>query len=213
MAIRTLPGADAWIKEKAKLTVLKEAVPECRGCDLYKPATQAVFGEGRKAASILFIGEQPGDEEDRTGRPFVGPAGRLFDRALEEAGIDRDTTYVTNAVKHFKFEERGKRRIHKKPVDTEIAACRPWLEAEFAAVHPDITVCLGATALQAVLGKERRVLRDRGLFFDHPTAGSVTTTVHPSAILRAVDSDQRHADFEAFVKDLQAVRRKLDSLG
>jgi len=188
---------------------------ECESCDLNRSGTIFVPSRGPAGggASLAVVGEAPGYYEAEQGKPFVGPAGGVLDRGLEAAQIDRAEVYVTNAVKHFKFEERGKRRIHKKPSDTEIAACRPWLEAEFAAVHPEITVCLGATALQAVLGKERRVLRDRGQFFDHPTAGSVTTTVHPSAILRAVDSDQREADFEAFVKDLKAVRRKLDSMG
>ena len=213
MAVRKNLGAEIYVPHGAALDRLCIAVQECRGCELYRHATQAVFGEGRSKARIVLVGEQPGDKEVLAGKPFVGPAGGVLDRGLEAAQIDRAEVYVTNAVKHFKFEERGKRRIHKKPSDTEIAACRPWLEAEFAAVHPEITVCLGATALQAVLGKERRVLRDRGQFFDHPTAGSVTTTVHPSAILRAVDSDQREADFEAFVKDLKAVRRKLDSMG
>jgi len=213
MAVRKNLGAEMYVPHGAALDRLCGAVQECRGCELYRYATQAVFGAGPSKARIVMVGEQPGDKEDLAGKPFVGPAGGVLDRALEAAQIDRAEVYVTNAVKHFKFEERGRRRLHKKPSDTEIAACRPWLEAEFAAVHPEITVCLGATALQAVLGKERRVLKDRGRFFDHPTAGAVTVTVHPSAVLRAVDSDQREADFEAFVKDLKAVRLKLDSMG
>jgi uracil-DNA glycosylase family protein len=212
MAVKQNEGAESYVPRDALLDQLCIAVQKCKGCELYRHATQAVFGEGRSKARVVMVGEQPGDKEDLAGKPFVGPAGGVLDRALEAAEIDRAEVYITNAVKHFKFEERGKRRIHKKPSDTEIAACRPWLEAEFAALHPQITVCLGATALQAVLGKERRVLKDRGRFFDHPTAGIVTTTVHPSAILRTTDSDQREADFEAFVKDLKAVRSKLDSL-
>ena len=206
------PGAESYVPPGATLDRLCNAAQKCKGCELYRHATQAVFGAGPSRARIVMVGEQPGDKEDLAGKPFVGPAGGVLDRALEAAHIDRADVYVTNAVKHFKFEERGKRRIHKKPSDSEILACRPWLEAEFAAVHPEITVCLGATALQAVLGKARRVLKDRGRFFDHPTGGAVTVTVHPSAILRAVDSDRRKADFEAFVNDLQVVRRKLDSL-
>ena len=179
MAVRKNLGAEMYVPHGAALDRLCGAVQECRGCELYRHATQAVFGAGPSKARIVMVGEQPGDKEDLAGKPFVGPAGGVLDRALEAAQIDRAEVYVTNAVKHFKFEERGKRRIHKKPSDTEIAACRPWLEAEFAAVHPEITVCLGATALQAVLGKERRVLKDRGRFFDHPAAGAVTVTVHP----------------------------------
>jgi len=152
---------------------------------LYKFAKQAVFGEGRRASAIVFIGKQPGDEEDRQGRPFVGPAGRLLDRAFEDAGIDRGAVYVTNAVKHFKFEERGKRRIHKKPNGTELKACRPWLEAEVAAIRPKILVCLGATAAQAVFGPGWRVTEERGRFVEHPWAPHATSTVHPSSILRA----------------------------
>ena len=152
------------------LPQLREAVQSCRGCDLYKCATHAILGEGAAASSIVFIGEQPGDEEDRQGRPFVGPAGRLFDRALREAGIDRLAVYLTNAVKHFKFEERGKRRIHKKPNGTEIKACRPWLQAEIELIQPSIIVCLGATAAQSVFGPAWRVTKERGRFVEHPWA-------------------------------------------
>jgi uracil-DNA glycosylase family protein len=194
--------AAAFIPPHPTLPILKDAVQTCQGCDLYRHATQAVFGEGRKSASILFIGEQPGNEEDLQGRPFVGPAGRLFDRALEDAGIDRSTTYVTNAVKHFKFEERGKRRIHKKPGGLEIKACRPWLEAEIAVIRPEILVCLGATAAQSVFGAAYRVTRQRGQFVDHPWAQHATSTVHPSAILRA---EQRDIEYQKFVADLVKV--------
>ena len=185
----------------------------CQGCALYRNATQAVFGEGSAKARIVMVGEQPGDKEDLAGKPFVRPAGGMLDRALEEAGIDRSDVYITNSVKHFKFEERGKRRIHKKPSRAEIVACRPWLEAELALIRPEIIVCLGATAAQAVIGKEHRVLKDRGRFFDHPMAKSATATVHPSAILRAPDPDRRRSDYEAFVKDLKGVRRRLEKVG
>src|SRR5260370_25593012 len=156
-------------------------------------------------------GEQPGDKRDLAGSPFAGPAGGLLTRALEEAGIDRSDVYITNAVKHFKFEERGKRRIHKKPSETEIVACRPWLDAEFSLIKPEIVVCLGATAAHAVIGKKHRLLQERGHFFEHSSAKSVTATVHPSAILRAPTPEQRHAAYEAFVADLKAVRKKLES--
>jgi DNA polymerase len=159
----------------------------------------------------LFIGEQPGDQEDQQGRPFVGPAGRLFDRALEEAGIDRSQVYVTNAVKHFKFEERGKRRIHKKPTVAETRACQPWLEAEIAAIKPKIIVCLGATAAQSVFGPDYRVTRDRGAFVNHPWAPHATSTMHPSAILRAPD-DQRAVEYQLFVDDLRKVKKLADKL-
>jgi uracil-DNA glycosylase family protein len=162
------PGNTAeFLPARKTLPQLREAVQGCRGCDLYRHATQAVAGEGPPAATIVFIGEQPGDEEDRQGRPFVGPAGRLLDRALQDAGIDRADVYVTNAVKHFKFEERGKRRIHKKPSAAESKACRPWLEAEVTAIRPKILVCLGATAAQSVFGPEYRVTKERGQFVTH----------------------------------------------
>jgi uracil-DNA glycosylase len=157
----------------------------------------------------MIVGEQPGDREDLAGRPFVGPAGALLDRALADAGIERSDVYVTNAVKHFKFEERGKRRIHKKPSSGETAACRPWLEAELAIVQPELVVCLGATAARSVIGPKHRLLGQRGHFFPHPWAEAVTATVHPSAILRAPDPERRHQDYQAFVKDLIAVREKL----
>ncbi len=187
------------------LPVLRDELQHCRNCDLYKFATQAVPGEGKKKARIVFVGEQPGDEEDKTGRPFVGPAGRLFDRALDEAGIDRSEAFVTNAVKHFKFEERGKRRIHKKPSAGEIKACRPWLEAELVIIRPQVLVCLGATAAQSVFGPDYRVTRERGKIVEHAWAPRATSTIHPSAILRA-PGEQRHLEFERFVNDLRLVR-------
>jgi DNA polymerase len=199
---KQLPGAEQFVPSHASLPVLREAAQHCRGCDLYRNATQAVLGEGPATAHIMLVGEQPGDREDLSGRPFVGPAGGLLDRALADAGIARDDVYVTNAVKHFKFEERGKRRIHKKPNDSEIEACKPWLWAEIARVKPSVIVCLGASAARAVIGKEHRLLKERGKLFDHPMARRVTATVHPSAILRAPDTERRHAEYDAFVKDL-----------
>lgn len=201
-----MKDATEFIPKQRTLPVLREAVQECRGCDLYRHATQAVFGEGPKSAAVMFIGEQPGDEEDRLGRPFVGPAGRLFDRALQDAGIDRSDVYVTNAVKHFKFEERGKRRIHKKPGNSDVKACRPWLEAEIMAIDPAIIVCLGATAAQSVFGPDYRVTKERGKFVAHPWGPHATSTIHPSAILRAPDEEQRHVEYERFVGDLKKVR-------
>lgn len=201
-------GAE-FLPERKTLPALREAVKDCRGCDLYRHATQAVFGEGPRASSALFIGEQPGDEEDRDGRPFIGPAGRLLSRALEEAEIDRSLVYVTNAVKHFKFEERGKRRIHKKPNAAEIRACRPWLEAEIAVVKPLVIVCLGATAAQTVFGPEYRLTKLRGQFIAHRWAPYATSTIHPSAILRSPDEESRHAEYARFIQDLKLVREQL----
>jgi uracil-DNA glycosylase len=198
-------GAAEFLPARKTLPQLREAVQGCRGCDLYLHATQAVAGEGPPTAPIVFIGEQPDDEEDRQGRPFVGPSGRLLDRALQDAGIDRADVYVTNAVKHFKFEERGKRRIHKKPSAAESKACRPWLEAELKAIRPKILVCLGATAAQSVFGPEYRVTKERGQFVTHAWAPQATSTVHPSAILRAPD-EQRESEYRQFVDDLKKVR-------
>ena len=188
------------------LPALRKAVQHCQGCDLYKCATQAVFGEGPKSAHIVFIGEQPGNEEDKAGKPFVGPAGRLFDRALKDAGIARSTVYITNAVKHFKFEERGRRRLHKKPGAGEAAACMPWLEAELAAIRPGILVCLGATAAQAIFGGEYRVTRERGKFVENEWATLATSTVHPSSILRAPDGE-RQVEYARFVAELVEIGR------
>ena len=204
------PSAAPFVPARHSLSALREAVQDCRGCDLYRYATQAVLGEGPKSARIAMIGEQPGDEEDRRGHPFVGPAGKLLDRALLDAGIDRSTVYVSNAVKHFKFEERGKRRLHKKPGMSEIKACRPWLEAEMAIIKPRIIVCLGATAAQSILGPQYRLTRERGKFVEHPWAPLVTATVHPSAILRAPDDDQRHEEYRKFILDLKRVRETLN---
>jgi DNA polymerase len=209
MAQTNTVSAAEFVPAHPTLRRLQEAVQGCRGCDLFAHATQAVFGEGPGKAPIVFIGEQPGDEEDRKGHPFVGPAGRLLDRALEEAGIDRAQTYVTNAVKHFKFEERGKRRLHKKPNGTEIHACRPWLEAELALIHPEVIVCLGATAAQAIFGPTYRVTQERGRFVETSWAPRATSTVHPSAILRAPDGAQRHAEYQKFVGDLTKVAHLL----
>lgn len=198
-------SAADYIPEHPTPRALREAVQTCRGCHLYAHATQAVFGEGPRSAEIAFIGEQPGDEEDRQGHPFVGPSGKLLDRALVEAGIDRSVVYVTNAVKHFKFEARGKRRLHKKPNGLEMRACRPWLEAEINLIQPQIIVCLGATAAQTIFGGAYRLTKERGQFVNNSWAPHVTSTVHPSAILRAPDEKQRHIEYEKFVGDLKKV--------
>jgi DNA polymerase len=202
------PGAAEVVPPHPTLRQLREAVQHCKGCDLYRHATQAVLGEGRAKARVVLVGEQPGDREDLAGKPFVGPAGGLLARALGDAGIARDDVYLTNAVKHFKFEERGKRRIHKKPTDSEIEACKPWLWAELACVRPEVIVCLGASAARAVIGKQHQLLKQRGEFLSHAMARHVMATVHPSAILRAPDSE-RHSEYQAFVKDLAKVGREL----
>jgi uracil-DNA glycosylase len=201
--------AAEYVPARLSLPTLREAVQGCRGCPLYANATQAVFGEGTAHAEVMLVGEQPGDKEDIAGRPFVGPAGRLLDEALAEAGIDRSRAYVTNAVKHFKWQGRGKRRIHQKPTWSESVACRPWLEAELAAVRPHVVVALGATAAQSLLGRDFRVTRQRGEPVDSPLAEHVVATVHPSSILRQRDDDARQAEFAAFVHDLRVVARLL----
>jgi DNA polymerase len=198
-------SAAAYIPERPTLPRLREAAAGCRACPLWQTGTQTVFGEGPAGAPVMLVGEQPGDREDIEGRPFVGPAGRILDEALAEAGIDRDATYVTNAVKHFKWEARGKRRIHAKPTWSETMACRPWLEAEIAVVRPRVLVCLGAVAAQSLLGKEFRVTKQRGEWIESDLAELVTATIHPSAILRQRDADARHAEFGRFVDDLRKV--------
>lgn len=195
-------SAADFLPEELTLPALREAAAGCRGCQLWQVGTQTVFGEGDAAARALFVGEQPGDQEDRAGKPFAGPAGRVFDEALEAAGIDRSSVYVTNAVKHFKWQARGKRRIHQKPNWTEITACRPWLEAELEAVKPRVLVLLGATAAQSLLGRDFRVTQHRGELLDSGLAEAVTATVHPSSILRGEPAD-REANFAAFVDDLR----------
>src|SRR3954471_24178958 len=190
------------------LNTLRQAARTCKACPLWKLGTQTVFGEGRKGARILFVGEQPGDKEDLEGRPFVGRAGTVLDRALDEAGIDRQDVYVTNAVKHFKWEPRGKRRIHKKPNAMEIAACRPWLDAEIEAVKPEVIVCLGATAAQGLLGKQFRVTKSRGEIIESE-GKTMLATVHPSSILRAPDDETRRLERQKFVEDLRVMAEYL----
>jgi uracil-DNA glycosylase family protein len=197
------------IDDPRSLRSVAEAAKDCRGCDLWARATQTVFGEGPRSATVLFVGEQPGDKEDLAGQPFVGPAGRLFDEALAEAGIERKRTYVTNAVKHFKWRASGKRRLHEKPNSAEIAACRVWLELELRLVKPDIVVALGATAAQALLGRAFRVTKQRGKVVASPLASRVVATVHPSSILRAPDEESRRAEMRAFVRDLRVVAKLL----
>lgn len=197
-----MPAKDL-IPRKPTLANLREAAGDCRACDLWENATQTVFGEGPRRARVLLIGEQPGNDEDLEGRPFVGRAGRVLDQALDEAGIDRGEAYVTNIVKHFKWEPRGKRRIHKRPNSVEIRACRPWLDAEIALVKPKIIVCLGATASQAMLGRAFRVTRERGRLIESDLARAVIATVHPSSILRAPDEQTRQTEFARFVDDLK----------
>lgn len=192
---------------KSSIEAASRAAAKCRACDLWKNATQTVFGEGADKATLMFVAEQPGDKEDLAGHPFVGPAGKLLDEALLEAGVDRSKVYITNAVKHFKWEPatRGKRRIHKKPRASEIAACRPWLETELAIVKPEIVVCLGATAAQSVLGPGFSVTRERGKIRSSPLASKVVATVHPSSILRAPDDAARRTQMQAFIRDLAVV--------
>ena len=208
-AVATGSAAD-FIPPDPTLPKLQTAAAECRGCHLWTVGTQTVFGEGPRAATVMFVGEQPGDQEDRQGRPFVGPSGELLDAALEEARIDRSEVYVTNTVKHFKWERgTGKRRIHKKPNDSEIRACRPWLEAEIALVKPHVIVALGATAAQARLGKQFRVTQDRGKPIESPWAEAVIATVHPSSVLRAPDPESRERAEREFMEDVKKVAEYL----
>jgi len=200
-----LETAAPLIPERPTLANLIRAAAACHACPLWKTGTQTVFGEGAVQSKVLLVGEQPGNDEDLAGRPFVGPAGRLLDAALEEAGIDRSTAYVTNVVKHFKWEPSGKRRLHKKPNAREIAACRPWLEAELALIKPAVLVCLGATADQALLGRDFRVSEQHGQFIESPLARYVMATVHPSSILRAPDEAARHEARRQFIVDLKRV--------
>jgi uracil-DNA glycosylase len=208
-ATATGSAADFLPKERT-LAALRQGAAHCRGCHLWQRATQTVFGAGPEDARLMLVGEQPGHEEDLAGLPFVGPAGRLLDRALEEAGIDRRQVYVTNVVKHFKWEAKGRRRIHAKPSAMEIAACLPWLEAELDVIKPSALVCLGATAAQALLGPKFRVTRQRGEWISSRWAPQVMATIHPSAILRAPDDEARQAEMERFVADLATLREVLD---
>jgi len=198
-------AAAEYLPDRLSLPALREAVQGCRGCGLWEHATQGVLGEGSQSAELVFVGEQPGDQEDKQGRPFVGPAGRILDQALDEAGIDRSRAYVTNAVKHFKWKARGKRRIHQKPTWSELVACKPWLEAELELVKPRVLVCLGATAAQSLLGKQFRVTRERGVPLESDLAEHVLATIHPSAVLRAPDDEARQAELDGLVRDLRVV--------
>jgi DNA polymerase len=205
-------SAAEFLPQKRNLTALRSAAQGCRGCELWRDATQTVFGEGPRRASLMLVGEQPGDREDREGKPFVGPAGRLLDRALEEAGIDRTLVYTTNAVKHFKWRPRGKRRLHQTPRAGEIAACKPWLESEIEVIGPDALVALGATAAKAVFGSKVRVMRDRGKLLETPYAEVGTVTVHPSSVLRVPEDELRKVARAELIEDLAAVRTALERL-
>jgi uracil-DNA glycosylase family protein len=204
--------ATPFLPERPSLKALREAADGCRGCHLWRHATQTVFGEGRKSSRLMLVGEQPGDREDRMGKPFVGPASREFDRGLEAAGIERRDAYLTNVVKHFKFEERGRRRIHQTPKRFEVDACRPWLEAELEVVQPEALVLLGATAAKALLGSSFRVTQHRGELLDSELAPIVAATVHPSSILRQPDEESRVAEREAFAADLKVVAKALSEV-
>ena len=201
--------ATPFLPERRTLATLRKAAAGCRGCHLWRGASQTVFGEGLKRSRVMFVGEQPGDQEDRQGKPFVGPAGKELDRGLGAAGIARDEAYVTNVVKHFKFEERGRRRIHQTPKRFEVDACRPWLDEELRVVEPEALVLLGATAAKAVLGSSFRLTQHRGELLDSDLAPIVTATIHPSAILRAPDEDSRIAQRDSFAEDLRVVARAL----
>jgi DNA polymerase len=206
-----MTSAADFLPERTTLSSLREAAASCEGCELFRDATQIVFGEGPTGARVVMVGEQPGDKEDLAGKPFVGPAGRVLDDAIEEAGLIRDEIYVTNIVKHFRFVRRGKKRIHKKPDMEHVRACTPWLEAELARIGPEVLVLLGATAAQALLGGAFRVTRQRGTFVDSPLAPLVTATVHPSSILRSRTEEERREAFGGLVADLRTVRRGLSA--
>ena len=210
MVKRHKESAADLIPDHPTLATVREAAKDCQACDLYKRGTQTVFGEGRRKAELMLVGEQPGDAEDLSGHPFVGPAGKLLDKALAEAGIDRAAVYVTNVVKHFKWEPRGKRRIHKKPNTAEIAACRPWLDIEIELIKPRAIVCLGATAAQALLGPKFKVTAHRGEFIPSSLAPVVVATVHPSSLLRAPDDETRRRETARFIDELRTVARALN---
>ena len=205
-------SARDFLPDSRSVEELRAAAESCQGCDLYRNATQTVFGEGPESAKVMLVGEQPGDAEDRAGHPFVGPAGRLLDKALTEAGIPRDQTYVSNAVKHFKFIWRGKRRLHQKPSVREVAACRPWLEAEIEAVHPKVVVCMGATAAQSVLGRPVPIMKERGKFIESKTGPAIFITIHPSSILRQQEDADREREYRAFAAEMKLLARKLESM-
>lgn len=205
-------SAGDFLPRTRSLESLRQAAKSCKGCDLYLNATQTVFGAGPSAASVMLVGEQPGDIEDQKGEPFVGPAGRMLDRALEDARISRDEVYVTNAVKHFKWIWRGKRRLHQKPSIRQVVACRPWLEVEIEAVQPQILVCMGATAAQSVVGKPVPIMKARGKFIDSALGKLTLVTIHPSAILRQRDNDEREEEYRRFASEMKLVKRKLQSL-
>ena len=212
MAIALQKSAADFLPAHLTLKALRESARSCKGCDLYKNATQTVFGEGPQKADVIFVGEQPGDQEDRQGRPFVGPAGRLLDKALAVARISREQVYVTNAVKHFKWIWRGKRRLHQKPVARQVMACKPWLEAEFEVLKPKIVVCMGTTAAQAVLGKTVPITRERGKFIESDSGLVTFITIHPSAIYRQRDRSEQEKEYDRFVEEMKLVSRKLRSL-
>lgn len=211
MIEKQAPSAQAFIPKSRELTQLASAAKGCQGCSLFQHATQTVFGEGPPRARVVMVGEQPGDQEDQAGKPFVGPAGQLLDRAMAEAQVDRAAVYVTNAVKHFKFTERGRRRIHQKPSGPEISACRPWLEAELAAVEPELIVCLGATAAQSLMGRDFRIGTERGILFPHRWAKGLMATVHPSAILRMPSEARQAEEYELLVRDLRLIPQYLSA--
>jgi DNA polymerase len=202
-------SAEDFLPARRSPKSLREAARSCKGCELYKNATQTVFGEGTRQARIVFVGEQPGDMEDRQGRPFVGPAGRLLDRALVEAGIDRDDVYITNAVKHFRWIYRGKRRLHQRPILRQVNACKPWLRAELAVIKPELVVCLGAVAAQAMLGRVVGVTKERGKFLADETIGTLFVTIHPSAILRERDKHEQEKAYRRFLGEIKMVRQRL----
>ena len=210
MATRPKTSALPWVPVTNDLAALRKAASACRGCELYAHATQVVFGEGPRDSRVVMVGEQPGDDEDKKGHPFVGPSGRLLSKAMEEAGLDREKIYVTNAVKHFKFVERGKRRIHAKPTGFEISACRPWLEAELTSIAPELVVCLGATAAQSMMGRDFRITAERGKFFPHQWAKELVATVHPSAILRA--PERYDEEYDLFLRDLRLIAKRVAEL-